>query len=73
MDETTSSSPFDMELELEKIANTCLTNREHELLSGDILRHNLARRVNVILISEAQEVIGLAELREVLGFAPIGP
>lgn len=68
-----ASSPFDMDAELEKIATTCLTNREHELLSGDILRYRLARTVNVNLVLEAQEVIGLAELRDVLGFAPLGP
>ncbi|CAI4231051.1 unnamed protein product [Auanema sp. JU1783] len=70
---TTPSSLFDMNIELEKIANTCLTNRDHELLSGDILKHRLARAVNVNLVLEVQEVIGLAELRDVLGFAPLGP
>ncbi|KAF1748111.1 hypothetical protein GCK72_024578 [Caenorhabditis remanei] len=70
---TISSPLFDMNVELEKIATTCLTIREHEMLSGDILRNRMARTLNGILVLEAQEVIGLAEMRDVLGFAPPGP
>ncbi|CAP25741.1 Protein CBG05198 [Caenorhabditis briggsae] len=33
----------------------------------------MARTLNANLILEAQEVVGLEELRDVLGFAPLGP
>ncbi|EGT44399.1 hypothetical protein CAEBREN_10922 [Caenorhabditis brenneri] len=70
---TTQSQLFDMDSELKKIADICLTDREHELLAGDILKQGLARVVNAVLVGEAQQVIGLEELRNVLGFAPLGP
>ncbi|CAL2036185.1 unnamed protein product [Caenorhabditis brenneri] len=70
---TTTSPPFDMDLELKKIADICLTDREHELLAGDIVKYFFASAVNYRLVREAQEVIGLEELRNVLGFAPLGP
>lgn len=50
-----------------------MNSREHEQLSGDIVRHGIARIINVILATEAQEAIGLIELRAVAGFSPPGP
>ncbi|KAF1750613.1 hypothetical protein GCK72_017164 [Caenorhabditis remanei] len=72
LEATAPSSAFDMDEQLAKIADICLTLREHEQLTGDILRHGMARIFNVNLVNEAQAVIGLEELRAVLGFAPPG-
>ncbi|CAI4229403.1 unnamed protein product [Auanema sp. JU1783] len=71
--ESTSSSSFDMEEELAKIAESCLTPRDHEQLSGNLLRQGYVRIFNQHLISEAEEIIGLTEMRAALGFSPPGP
>lgn len=70
---TTPSSPFDMEEELAKISSSCLTPREHEELSGNLIRHFYALFFNQHLISEAADIIGHTEMRAALGFAPPKP
>ena len=59
--------------ELTKISTTCLTGRDHEEITGNILKDEMARTFNVFLGSEAVDVIGLTELRSVLGFSPSVP
>ncbi|EFP11835.1 hypothetical protein CRE_29367 [Caenorhabditis remanei] len=59
--------------ELTKISTTCLSGRDHEEITGNILKDEMARTFNVFLGSEAVDVIGLMELRSVLGFSPSVP
>uniref|UniRef100_A0A1I7U6E8 Thymidylate synthase n=1 Tax=Caenorhabditis tropicalis TaxID=1561998 RepID=A0A1I7U6E8_9PELO len=58
---------------MEKLSNACFTVRDHELLSGDIFKRTTALWVNKDLIPVAIELIGLAEMRKALGYAPLGP
>lgn len=70
---TTTPSLFDMDKELAEIATSCLTSREHEQLSGNILKAAYARFFNFMLIIEATKSIASTEMRAALGFAPSGP
>lgn len=70
---TTSSSHFDVEEELAKIATSCMSSRNYEQLTGNVVRHAIARSFSGTLISNSVDTIGLAELRAVLNFAPLPP
>ncbi|CAD6195465.1 unnamed protein product [Caenorhabditis auriculariae] len=67
---STSSPPFDLDLELNKIRTTCLSDRDQEHFSGDIVKGTLTAAVNANLYEAAHNIIGLTELRSALGFAP---
>ncbi|PIC33447.1 hypothetical protein B9Z55_013423 [Caenorhabditis nigoni] len=69
---TNSSSSFDIEEQLAKITNTCLTLPEQEQLSGNFVRSTFAEIVNIYLMSTVEQIIGFQELRNVLGFDPNG-
>uniref|UniRef100_A0A1I7UEB0 DUF4065 domain-containing protein n=1 Tax=Caenorhabditis tropicalis TaxID=1561998 RepID=A0A1I7UEB0_9PELO len=58
--------------QINEIAGTCLSNEEHEKMTGGILRHGMARFFNARLADQVQQVIGLRELRSVAGFSPMG-
>ncbi|KAF1760234.1 hypothetical protein GCK72_008480 [Caenorhabditis remanei] len=59
--------------ELTKISTTCLSGKDHEEITGNILKDEMARTFNIFLGFEAVYVIGLTELRSVLGFSPSVP
>lgn len=69
----TSSSSFDEELELAKIAAYCMSPRDYEELTGNIVAPLLARMLATFLNSETVPIIGLSELRASLNFAPLRP
>ncbi|CAI5449610.1 unnamed protein product [Caenorhabditis angaria] len=72
--EENRSSLFDVDVELAKIAATCLTSQNYEQLAGNIVRHGVARSsFGVYLMRESVATIGLGELRAALGFAPPPP
>ncbi|CAI2354795.1 unnamed protein product [Caenorhabditis sp. 36 PRJEB53466] len=67
-----TSSFFDVELA--KIAATCLTFQNYEQLAGNIVRHGVARSsFGAYLVRESVATIGLAEMRAALAFAPPRP
>ncbi|CAO4373436.1 unnamed protein product [Caenorhabditis nigoni] len=69
---TNSSLSFDIEQQLAKITDACLTIPEQEQISGNIVRGHMARIVNMYLTSTVGQIIGFQELRNVLGFVPNG-
>ncbi|CAI5449937.1 unnamed protein product [Caenorhabditis angaria] len=65
-----SSSPLNATYELEKIAKSCLTNDEHDKLSG--YKHKtkgFARLGNRALIQVTEQMIAISEMRKVLGMS----
>ncbi|CAI5437908.1 unnamed protein product [Caenorhabditis angaria] len=62
-----TSSSFNMTEELEKIEKTCLSDEEHNELSGNQYKRGWATLFNSPTISMAIDVIGQTELREALG------
>ena len=54
----TSSTSVDIEEELAKIASSCLNSRDYELLTGNAVKHGVARIFGRILISETLDSIG---------------
>ncbi|EFP00708.1 hypothetical protein CRE_21135 [Caenorhabditis remanei] len=69
----TTPPPFVIDDELTKIAASCITNLEHEQLSGNSIRHIYVVAFNNHLIKEATNLIASMEMRAALGFAPPGP
>ncbi|CAI4231030.1 unnamed protein product [Auanema sp. JU1783] len=59
--------------ELTKIATTCLTNQDFELLAGNTFRYQLVESVIYPLIEESVMTIGLEELRTALKLSPLPP
>ncbi|UMM39021.1 hypothetical protein L5515_016243 [Caenorhabditis briggsae] len=57
--------------ELAKIS--CMSASDHEQLWGGIVKHGLARVLNVLLIREALVLIGKEELRKALNLPPPHP
>ncbi|KAF8361114.1 hypothetical protein PRIPAC_88037 [Pristionchus pacificus] len=70
---TSSSSLIDVKEELLKIATTCLSPKDFELLTGNVLRHGVVRMFIHTLIEESVETIGLRELRTALKLPPPAP
>ncbi|KAF1760228.1 hypothetical protein GCK72_008474 [Caenorhabditis remanei] len=59
--------------ELTNLSSACLSSRDDEEITGYVLKHGAARFLNTHLLEESVSVIGLIELRSVLGFAPYVP
>ncbi|EFP11877.1 hypothetical protein CRE_29316 [Caenorhabditis remanei] len=55
-----------------KISMSCTTTKEHEGITGNMLKDQMARDVNLKLLDDSQTIIGRQELRSILGFAPPG-
>ncbi|EFP11885.1 hypothetical protein CRE_29312 [Caenorhabditis remanei] len=53
--------------EVVKIAKACLSNRDEEEITGNILKYGMAQFLNPYSLMDAMYVIGLTELRSVLG------
>lgn len=62
-----------MEEELAKIKSQCISDQEHVELLGNTIGSFYARMFNGALIRYAQGIIGITELRDVLGLPPPGP
>lgn len=71
--ETTSSSPFDENDELARIAASCLTPSDFEDLTGNVMHSSIAELFAFDLFHQTMFNIGLAELRATLNFAPLRP
>lgn len=67
-----SSSPelINVKAELLKIATTCLSSEDFELLTGNVLRHGVVRMFIHTLLEESIATIGLRELRTALKLPP---
>ncbi|EFP11857.1 hypothetical protein CRE_29360 [Caenorhabditis remanei] len=63
-------TPIFIDPELDKISYDLISTEEHEKLTGNVFKHRMADFISRILLEEAQTIIGLSELRSVLGFAP---
>lgn len=70
---TVPSSPFNVDEELAKIAESCLNMTDYENINGNVFKHFYAYAYGHHLIRESNEIIGLAELRAALGFGPLPP
>ncbi|CAO4373134.1 unnamed protein product [Caenorhabditis nigoni] len=69
----TPSSPINIEEELAKIPQSCLTSQDHEQLLGNSIRNVHARAINKHFIEQAEKIIAYTEMRAALGLAPPGP
>ncbi|EFP11861.1 hypothetical protein CRE_29353 [Caenorhabditis remanei] len=59
---------------LTKISNTCVTTRDREEMTGNILKNRMAWLLtDTFLFREVSEIIGKSELRSALGFSPTVP
>ncbi|CAL2041810.1 unnamed protein product [Caenorhabditis brenneri] len=61
------------EVELAKIAATCLSSQDYEELGGNRVRHGVVQSFAPELVRESVATIGLAELRAALNFPPLPP
>ncbi|CAL2042789.1 unnamed protein product [Caenorhabditis brenneri] len=69
----TSTTTAQEDVELAKLATTCLSSREYEEIGGNIVRHGVMRTLSIHSVSESIAAIGLAELRAALNFSPLPP
>ncbi|KAF1764117.1 hypothetical protein GCK72_004064 [Caenorhabditis remanei] len=67
------ATPISDSVELSNLAKTCLLDSECEEMTGGILTKFYAMWMCRYLVREVHSVIGLQELRSVLGFIPIVP
>ncbi|EFO91710.1 hypothetical protein CRE_06064 [Caenorhabditis remanei] len=68
-----TSPPLDIDTELAKIADTCLSETDYEELCGNIVRYITAIGLSHVLVHESIASIALSELRALLGFSPLHP
>ncbi|CAI4226206.1 unnamed protein product [Auanema sp. JU1783] len=61
---------FDVNTEMEKLSETCLSNEDHGQLWNNTVHHYFAHLQNQIMITGALEMIGQTEMRATLNFAP---
>ncbi|CAO4365481.1 unnamed protein product [Caenorhabditis nigoni] len=66
-------SLLDMDVELAKIEDTCLSSAEYEQMTGNRLKAILARGIAHIWVPESVAIIGFQEMRKVLKFSPPHP
>lgn len=64
---------FNIDDELAKLATICLRKRDYVQLAGNIIKEYYAVVIRITLVDNAVEIIGLRELRAVLGFKPLRP
>ncbi|PIC46199.1 hypothetical protein B9Z55_005966 [Caenorhabditis nigoni] len=61
---------LDMDVELAKIKDTCLSDADYEQMTGNYVKAFLARGVANVWVPESVAIIGFQEMRKVLKFSP---